>query len=161
MATDDSCCNIFCACLGICLQGFLESYNHPPHDGHPYDVQRSTYNLTDYDSSDSSDEEPAARLLKPQYVYFLVDKPYKGEVKIGRTVNLDSRLRTFRTMAPKCYYLAKIQVEDYAMAERELHKKYAAFSTKRHVSGRKSEWFKLSYDDARKASVAARAEYGI
>jgi hypothetical protein len=68
-------------------------------------------------------------------------KAESGEYKIGYTVDLISRLRTFSTAMPRPLTLVHfIQTNDMAALERSLHVRFAG----KRVRG---EWFELDEDD--------------
>lgn len=67
-------------------------------------------------------------------IYFIAD-PDTGDVKIGKTKNVDRRFKTFKTANPNIRLLGTIP--GYTAEENELHRRFA----KDRVAG---EWFKLS-----------------
>lgn len=77
--------------------------------------------------------------LHPGYVY-LIQSPTSA-YKIGKTVNPDNRIKTFKTKLPfEVEYVCLIQTDDMNALERNLH---GLFADKR-ING---EWFALSAED--------------
>lgn len=74
-------------------------------------------------------------------VYFIIEEPYAGYVKIGRTKNPQQRLTNLQTGNPrKLLIFREIPCNNLAAAqviENELHAQYKKFRAHR-------EWFKLS-----------------
>jgi len=72
---------------------------------------------------------------------YLVKESSQGHYKIGRTVNVKSRMKTFTVKLPfKVELSHSFPADDYITAERLLHENF----THRHVDG---EWFSLTEGD--------------
>lgn len=85
--------------------------------------------------------EATLKILRPCEGYVYLVQSVSGHYKIGRTRNVDNRLRTFNVKLPFEIELTHV-INSYDMvdAERILHARYAH----RRVNG---EWFALSPDD--------------
>lgn len=69
------------------------------------------------------------------YVYFIVENPFNGRVKIGRTSQISNRLSTLQTgNASELIIYAMVYSADCVSLEYELHTKYAEHRTR-------GEWF--------------------
>lgn len=85
---------------------------------------------------------------KPGFVYVL--KSETGHFKIGRTIDPDSRYKTFGITLPfRIEYELVIKADDYVALEKALHARFAA----KRLDG---EWFQLTPDDLE----MLRSEYG-
>jgi hypothetical protein len=73
-----------------------------------------------------------------KHVYFLSDG--NGLVKIGKTTNLDDRVKLFKRANLHSRLIHAIPVTNYTLAEKLLHKHYHDY----HVIG---EWFKLPTEE--------------
>jgi hypothetical protein len=82
------------------------------------------------------------------YVY-LVRSPYG--VKIGKSVNVKSRLRLFEVKLPFPITVEHYAwFDDYSFAERDLHRQY-------HAKRLEGEWFDLSDADIAKIKTLGRS----
>ena len=90
----------------------------------------------------------AKRSMRFGFVYLV--KGTNGYYKIGRTLNIADRMKTFSVKLPFDVELEHtIESDDYIAAEKELHKRYA----KRRVNG---EWFALTEADVKRIKKLKR-----
>ncbi len=94
---------------------------------------------------------------KTGYIYCIVNKSYKGWVKVGMTINPEERLKQYNGYAPNdnFYYLKKQKVPHYRLSERHLigtFSKYipSSFDELDPTKCSKEEWFKVTQTEAGK-----------
>ena len=108
--------------------GYIEKYNAELHDH--------------YFNRENAPAEKQERKKTPGFIYVIKSGEYH---KIGRTINLERRLRDISSTVGPIAELALVHsfgVDDTIQAEAELHER---FSDKR-IRGR-GEWFDLSQED--------------
>ena len=90
-----------------------------------------------------------------QIVYILINEAMPGYVKIGKTINLEQRIRSLDTTGVplpfECFYAASVQDMDFA--EKRLH---GAFADNRVRSNR--EWFEIAPERVVEALQLAQIE---
>lgn len=90
-----------------------------------------------------------------QIIYLLINEAMPGYVKIGKTINLEQRIRSLDTTGVplpfECFYAAS--VVDMSFVEKKLH---GAFADNRVRSNR--EWFEISPERVVEALLLAQIE---
>lgn len=106
-------------------------------------VSEATYNLaiTLRDSIRPVQQPKSPRAPKKRKGYVYLVKSVSGHYKIGRTVDPQSRAKTFGVKLPfEVEFQCLIETDDYEALELELHDRFEA----QRVNG---EWFNLSAED--------------
>jgi Meiotically up-regulated gene 113 len=105
--------------------------------------------IADFESYHSN-RSPAVKQSHPGFVYLIKSN---GVYKIGKTKNLENRLRAYTTQNPfGIDVVLSLYVSDYSAAEREL---LSAFDDKRY----QGEWFTLEDKDVEYIKSFLQEEY--